>query len=32
VAQKPLPVQSYPLFPYDPEQDKPAALAFWDLY
>jgi hypothetical protein len=28
VAQKPLPVQSYPLFPYDPEQDKPAALAF----
>ena len=28
VAQRPLPVHEFPIFPYDPEQDKPAAVAF----
>jgi hypothetical protein len=28
VAQDPLPEKDFPIFPYDPEQDKPAAVAF----
>ena len=28
VAQEPLPEGQFPLFPYDPEQDQPAAVQF----
>lgn len=28
VAQQPLPENQFPLFPYDPEQDQPAAVQF----
>jgi hypothetical protein len=28
VANDPLPEKTFPIFPYDPEQDEPAAVAF----
>ena len=28
VAEEPLPENAFPIFPYDPEQDKPAAVQF----